>query len=162
MERPQDATTCKWFRLTIAPSASKNKKSWARDDFTKIPNGGPGIEHRMSLIYSGGVAKGRFSVNRFVELVSTTPAKLFGLYPRKGTIAAGSDADLVIFDPHRKHTISAKTHHMRVDYSMFEGIEVTGMPDIVLSRGQVVVEGDQFLGRAGAGNFLKRALYSQP
>src|SRR3981081_1758969 len=139
----------------------KEQKELGRGDFTKIPNGGPGIEHRMSLIYSGGVAGGRFSVNRFVELVSTTPAKLFGLYPRKGTIAVGSDADLVIFDPDRKHTISVKTHHMRVDYSMFEGIEVTGMPDIVLSRGRVVVEADKFLGRTGAGEFLKRALYSQ-
>ena len=82
-------------------------------------------------------------MNRFVELVSTTPAKLFGLYPRKGTIAVGSDADLVIFDPKRKHTISAKTHHMRVDYSMFEGIEVTGMPDVVLSRGSVIVDRGQ-------------------
>jgi dihydropyrimidinase len=144
------------------PFCFKEQKELGRDDFTKIPNGGPGIEHRMSLIYSGGVAGGRFSVNRFVELVSTTPAKLFGLYPRKGTIAVGSDADLVIFDPKRKHTISAKTHHMRVDYSMFEGIEVTGMPDAVLSRGRVVVEGDKFLGRAGGGDFLKRALYSQP
>jgi dihydropyrimidinase len=142
------------------PFCFKEQKELGRDDFTKIPNGGPGIEHRMSLIYSGGVAQGRFSVNRFVELVSTTPAKLFGLYPRKGTIAVGSDADLVIFDPARKHTISAKTHHMRVDYSMFEGIEVTGMPDIVLSRGRVIVEGDKFTGRAGAGEFLKRALYS--
>jgi len=144
------------------PFCFKEQKELGRGDFTKIPNGGPGIEHRMSLIYSGGVAAGRFSVNRFVELVSTTPAKLFGLYPRKGTIAVGSDADLVIFDPQRKHTISAKTHHMRVDYSMFEGIEVTGMPDAVLSRGRVVVEGDKFLGRAGAGEFVKRALYSQP
>ena len=126
------------------PFCFKEQKELGRDDFTKIPNGGPGIEHRMSLIYSGGVAQGRFSVNRFVELVSTTPAKLFGLYPRKGTIAVGSDADLVIFDPARKHTISAKTHHMRVDYSMFEGIEVTGMPDVVLSRGRVIVEGDKF------------------
>jgi dihydropyrimidinase len=89
-------------------------------------------------------------------------AKLFGLYPRKGTIADGSDADLVIFDPRRKHTISAKTHHMRVDYSMFEGIEVTGMPSAVLSRGQVIIENDKFLGRAGAGEFLKRSTYSQP
>jgi dihydropyrimidinase len=144
------------------PFCFKEQKELGRDDFTKIPNGGPGIEHRMSLIFSGGVAAGKFSVNRFVELVSTTPAKLFGLYPRKGTIAVGSDADLVIFDPKRKHTISAKTHHMRVDYSMFEGIEVTGMPDAVLSRGRVVVEGDRFLGRAGAGDFLKRSLYSQP
>ena len=144
------------------PFCFKEQKELGRDDFTKIPNGGPGIEHRMSLIYSGGVAGGRFSVNRFVELVSTTPAKLFGLYPRKGTIAVGSDADLVIFDPNRRHTISVKTHHMRVDYSMFEGIEVTGVPDAVLSRGQVVVEGDKFLGRAGAGDYLKRALYTQP
>jgi dihydropyrimidinase len=144
------------------PFCFKEQKELGRDDFTKIPNGGPGIEHRMSLIYSGGVAGGRFSVNRFVELVSTTPAKLFGLYPRKGTIAVGSDADVVIFDPNRKHTISAKTHHMRVDYSMFEGIEVTGMPDIVLSRGRVVVEADAFRGVTGSGEFLRRALYSQP
>jgi dihydropyrimidinase len=143
------------------PFCFKEQKELGRDDFTKIPNGGPGVEHRMSLIYSGGVASGRFSANRFVELVSTTPAKLFGLYPRKGTIAVGSDADLVIFDPHRKHTISAKTHHMRVDYSMFEGIQVTGMPDVVLSRGRVVVNGDKFLGRAGQGEFLRRATYAQ-
>jgi dihydropyrimidinase len=144
------------------PFCFKEQKELGRGDFTKIPNGGPGVEHRMSLIYSGGVAAGRFSVNRFVELVSTTPAKLFGLYPRKGTIAVGSDADLVIFDPDRKHTISAKTHHMRVDYSMFEGIEVTGTPSTVLSRGRVVIENDKFLGRAGAGEFVKRSTYSQP
>jgi len=143
------------------PFCFKEQKEMGRDDFTKIPNGGPGVEHRMSLIYSGGVASGRFNANRFVELVSTTPAKLFGLFPRKGTIAIGSDADLVIFDPKRKHTISAKTHHMRVDYSMFEGIEVTGMPDVVLSRGRVVVDGDKFLGRAGQGEFLRRATYAQ-
>ena len=143
------------------PFCFKEQKEMGRDDFTKIPNGGPGVEHRMSLIYSGGVASGRFSANRFVELVSTTPAKLFGLYPRKGTIAVGSDADLVIFDPRRKHTISAATHHMRVDYSMFEGIQVTGMPDVVLSRGKVVVERDNFLGRAGQGEFLRRATYAE-
>jgi len=144
------------------PFCFKEQKELGRDDFTKIPNGGPGIEHRMILIYSGGVARGRFSVNRFVELVSTTPAKLFGLYPRKGTIAVGSDADLVIFDPERKHTISAQTHHMRVDYSMFEGIEVTGMPDAVLSRGRLIVERDKFLGQPGRGEFLRRSTYSQP
>jgi dihydropyrimidinase len=142
------------------PFCYKEQKEMGKGDFTKIPNGGPGIEHRMSLVYSGGVATGRFSVNRFVELVSTTPAKLFGLYPRKGAIAVGSDADLVIFDAKRKHTISAKTHHMRVDYSMFEGITVTGMPDLVMSRGRVVVEGEQFHGKPGSGNFLKRAAYS--
>jgi dihydropyrimidinase len=142
------------------PFCFKEQKELGKDDFTKIPNGGPGVEHRMSLIYSGGVAGGRFSVNRFVELVSTTPAKLFGLYPRKGTIAVGSDADLVIFNPNRKHTISARTHHMRVDYSMFEGIQVTGMPDVVLSRGKVVIEGDKFMGRAGQGQFLRRSTYA--
>jgi dihydropyrimidinase len=142
------------------PFCFKEQKELGKDDFTKIPNGGPGVEHRMSLIFSGGVAAGRFSVNRFVEITSTTPAKLFGLYPRKGTIAVGSDADLVVFDPKRKHTISAKTHHMRVDYSMFEGIEVTGMPDMVFSRGRLMVEGDNFHGKAGTGNFLKRSTFS--
>jgi dihydropyrimidinase len=144
------------------PFCFKDQKELGKDDFTKIPNGGPGVEHRMSLIYSGGVAKGRFSVNRFVELVSTTPAKLFGLYPRKGTIAVGSDADMVIFDPEREHTISAATHHMRVDYSMFEGIRVTGMPDVVLSHGRVIIENNAFLGRAGQGQFLKRSTYAVP
>ena len=142
------------------PFCFKEQKELGRDDFTKIPNGGPGIEHRMSLIYSGGVAQGRFSVNRFVELVATTPAKLFGLYPRKGTVAVGSDADLVLFDPNREHTINASTHHMRVDYSMFEGIRVKGMPEMVLSRGRVVVEHDRFLGRPGAGEFLRRNPYT--
>ncbi len=142
------------------PFCFKEQKEMGKGDFTKIPNGGPGIEHRFSLIYSGGPAAGRFNVNRFVEIVSTTPAKLFGLYPRKGTIAIGSDADIVVFDPKREHIISAATHHMRVDYSMFEGIRVTGMPDIVLSRGKVIVENDKFTGRAGAGEFIKRATYA--
>ena len=138
------------------PFCFKEQKEMGKGDFTKIPNGGPGIENRMSLVYSGGVAAGRFSVNRFVEVTATTPAKLFGLYPRKGTISIGSDADVVIFDSKRKYTISAKTHHMRVDYSMFEGITVTGMPDVVLSRGRVLVDGEKFLGKAGAGSFVKR------
>ena len=141
------------------PFCFKEQKELGKDDITKIPNGGPGIEHRLSLVYSGGVGGAHFGVNRFVELVSTTPAKLFGLYPRKGTIAAGADADLVIFDPQRKHKISAKTHHMRVDYSMFEGIEVTGMPELVMSRGEVIVQGDKFLGRAGRGQFIRRGAY---
>jgi dihydropyrimidinase len=139
------------------PFCFKDQKQLGVGDFTKIPNGGPGVEHRLSLIFSGGVAGKRFSINRFVELVSTTPAKLFGLYPRKGTIAVGSDADLVIFDPKHEHTISAKTHHMRVDYSMFEGIKVTGMPNVVLSRGRVIVNNGEFHGRAGQGEFIKRA-----
>jgi dihydropyrimidinase len=142
------------------PFCFKEQKELGKGDFTKIPNGGPGIEHRMSLIYSGGVGAGKFSANRFVEIVSTTPAKLFGLYPRKGTIAVGSDADLVIFNSAKRETISAKTHHMRVDYSMFEGITVTGVPEVVMSRGQVIVEAGQWRGRAGAGNFLKRTQYS--
>jgi dihydropyrimidinase len=142
------------------PFCFKEQKELGKDDFTKIPNGGPGIEHRLSLIYSGGVAAGRFSLNRFVQLVATMPAKLFGLYPRKGTIAVGSDADLVIFDPRRQYTISAQTHHMRVDYSMFEGIEVKGVPHLVLSRGEVMVEGGKFLGRAGRGQFVKRGTYN--
>ncbi len=141
------------------PFCFKEQKELGKDDFTKIPNGGPGIEHRLSLVYSGGVGGGHFSINRFVELVATTPAKLFGLYPRKGTIAAGADADVVIFDPKRKHKISAKTHHMRVDYSMFEGIEVTGVPEVVISRGEVIVQNDKFLGRPGRGQFRRRAAY---
>jgi dihydropyrimidinase len=138
------------------PFCFKEQKELGKDDFTKIPNGGPGIEHRLSLVYTGGVNGGRFSPNRFVQLVSTAPAKLFGLYPRKGTIAVGSDADLVIFDAGAEEVISAKTHHMRVDYSMFEGIRVKGLPKTVLSNGRVLVEDGKFTGKAGAGNFLKR------
>ena len=142
------------------PFCFKEQKELGRDDFTKIPNGGPGIENRMSLVFSGGVNGGRFSVNRFVQLVSTAPAKLFGLYPRKGTIAVGSDADIVVFDPNEEMVISASTHHMRVDYSMFEGIRVRGVAKIVLSRGRVIVEDGEFKGRAGSGEFIKRRQYS--
>jgi len=138
------------------PFCYKEQKELGKDDFTKIPNGGPGIEHRLSLVYSGGVHGKRFSPNRFVQLVSTAPAKLFGLYPRKGTVAIGSDADLVVFDPNEEQTISAKTHHMRVDYSMFEGIRVKGVPKIVLSRGRIIIENGKFAGKPGAGEFLKR------
>ena len=144
------------------PFCFKEQKELGKDDFTKIPNGGPGIEHRLSLVYTGGVHGGRFSVNRFVEMVSTAPAKLFGLYPRKGTIAVGSDADLVIFDPLEEHVISAKSHHMRVDYSMFEGIRVTGMPRQVFSRGRLVIDQGRFVGRAGQGEFIKRQRYGLP
>ena len=138
------------------PFCFKEQKELGKDDFTKIPNGGPGIEHRLSLVYSGGVHGNRFSPNRFVQLVSTAPAKLFGLYPRKGTIAIGSDADIVVFDPNAEHVISAKTHHMRVDYSMFEGIRVKGTPKVVLSRGRTLIENGKFVGKAGAGEFIKR------
>lgn len=142
------------------PFCFKEQKELGKDDFTKIPNGGPGIEHRMSLVYSGGVAAGRFSPNRFVQLTATAPAKLFGLYPRKGTIAVGSDADIVIFDPNAEEVISAQTHHMRVDYSMFEGIKVKGVPKLVLSRGRVIIENGKFTGRPGAGAFLRRSTYT--
>jgi dihydropyrimidinase len=142
------------------PFCYKEQKEMGKDDFTKIPNGGPGIEHRLSLVYTGGVHGGRFSVNRFVQLVSTGPAKLFGLYPRKGTVAVGSDADVIVFDPNFEQTISAKTHHMRVDYSMFEGIRTKGAPKVVLSRGRVVIENNLFVGRAGAGQFLRRQTYT--
>ncbi len=125
-------------------------------DFSKIPNGAPGIETRMSLVYDGGVRTGKISLNRFVELTSTSPAKIFGLFPRKGTVAPGSDADLVIFDPEKKMTLRAKTLHMNVDYNPYEGREVTGVTETVLSRGRVIIEGGQFVGRAGAGSFIKR------
>ncbi len=142
------------------PFCYKEQKELGKNDFTKIPNGGPGIEHRLSLVYSGGVGSKRFSANRFVELVSTTPAKLFGLYPRKGTIAVGSDADLVIFDPDKEETISARTHHMRVDYSMFEGIKVKGVPRQVLVGGRLTIDNGKFLGKPGSGRFLKRSAYA--
>ena len=142
------------------PFCYKEQKELGKDDFTKIPNGGPGIEHRLSLIYTGGVHGKRFSANRFVQLVSTAPAKLFGLYPRKGTLAVGSDADIVLFDANEEQVISAKAHHMRVDYSMFEGIRVKGVPKTVLSRGRAVIEGGKFVGRPGAGEFLRRQTFA--
>jgi dihydropyrimidinase len=138
------------------PFCMKEQKELGRDDFSKIPNGAPGVEHRMSLIYHGGVVERRVSLNRFVELTSTAAAKMFGLFPRKGTIAVGSDADLVVFDPEKEQTISAATHHMNVDYSAYEGRTVKGTVETVLSRGRVVVEGGEFKGRAGDGRFLKR------
>jgi dihydropyrimidinase len=139
------------------PFCFADQKILGKDDFTKIPNGGPGIENRLQLIYHHGVNAGKFSLNRFVELTSTTPARLFGMYPKKGEIAVGSDADLVIWDPNAAYTISAATHHMRVDYSMFEGYQVRGNARTVLSRGEVIVDAGQFFGKAGRGNYLKRA-----
>jgi dihydropyrimidinase len=139
------------------PFCMREQKQLGRDDFSKIPNGAPGIETRMSLVFDGGVRTGKISVNRFVELTSTSPAKIFGLFPRKGTVAPGSDADLVVFDPEKKTTLSAKTHHMKVDYNPYEGREVTGAAETVLSRGRVIVENGKFTGKAGAGSFLKRS-----
>ncbi|MCA1584210.1 MAG: dihydropyrimidinase [Acidobacteria bacterium] len=138
------------------PFCMKEQKTLGRDDFSKIPNGAPGIETRMSLVYDGGVRTGRISLNRWVELTSTSPAKIFGLFPRKGTIAPGSDADIVIFNPDAKTTLSAATLHMKVDYNPYEGREVTGVSETVISRGQVIVENGVFTGRAGAGEFVKR------
>jgi dihydropyrimidinase len=140
------------------PFCMKEQKELGRDDFSKIPNGGPGVENRMSLIYHHGVAQGRINLNRFVELTSTAAAKIFGLFPKKGTIAVGSDADIVIFDPNREQTISAATHHMRVDYSAYEGWTIKGVTEVVLSRGKVIVENGEWKGRAGAGQFIKRGL----
>jgi dihydropyrimidinase len=136
------------------------EKELGLDDFTKIPNGGPGVEHRMSLIYNGGVAEGRISLNRFVELTSTSAAKLFGLFPRKGTIAVGSDADIVIFDPNEEMIILAATHHMNVDYSAYEGMKVKGVTKTVLSRGRVVIDDGKYVGKPGDGQFLKRSAFS--
>ncbi|MGG3642864.1 dihydropyrimidinase [Bacillus gobiensis] len=135
------------------------QKDLGRDDFSKIPNGGPMIEDRFSLLFSEGVKKGRISLNQFVDLVSTKSAKLFGLFPKKGTIAVGSDADIVIFDPNKKRTISASTHHMNVDYNAFEGMEVTGEPVSVLSRGEFVIKDKAFTGKPGAGKYLKRSRF---
>jgi dihydropyrimidinase len=132
------------------------QKELGRGDFRKIPNGLPAVEDRVDLLHDGGVVGGRFPRERWVEIISTAPAKLFGMYPRKGTITVGADADLVIYDPERKHTISAKTHHMDVDYSIFEGREVQGGSDIVLSRGTVVVRNGAFVGPKGHGRFIKR------
>jgi dihydropyrimidinase len=138
------------------PFCMKEQKELGRGDFSKIPNGAPGIETRLSLLFDGGVVGKRISLNRFVELTSTSPAKIFGLFPKKGTIAPGSDADIVIFDPKKKHTLSAKTHHRRVDYNPYEGREVTGQAETVLSRGKVIVENGRFTGKPGSGSFLKR------
>jgi dihydropyrimidinase len=142
------------------PFCFKEQKELGRGDFSKIPNGGPGVENRMSLIYHHGVTQGRISLNRFVELTSTAAAKIFGLFPKKGTIAVGSDADIVIFDPNREQTIGAATHHMRVDYSAYEGWRVKGVTETVLSRGRVIVENNEFKGKTGAGQFIKRGTFT--
>src|SRR6266478_2931996 len=139
------------------PFCFEDQKALGKDDFTKIPNGGPGVENRLQLLYHHGVNQGKLSLNRFVELVSTTPARLFGLYPRKGVLQPGADADIVVWDPNANHVISAKTHHMRVDYSMFEGFTVKGNAKLVMSRGDVIVEEGLYHGRPGRGQYLKRA-----
>jgi dihydropyrimidinase len=134
------------------------QKELGRGDFRKIPNGLPGVEDRLDLLHDGGVVGGRLSRERWVEICSTAPARMFGLYPRKGAVAVGSDADLVVYDPDRRRTISAATHHMAVDYSCYEGRVVQGGSDVVLSRGSVVVRDGAFTGRMGAGKFLRRGI----
>jgi len=138
-----------------------DQKTLGKDNFALIPNGAPGVEDRLLMIHHFGVNEGRIELNRMVELLSTNAAKLFGLYPRKGTIAPGSDADIVIFDPEKEHTISAKTHHTAADYNLYEGTTVTGAPEIVLLRGNVLVEDGELAASPGVGQFVKRARFGE-
>ena len=144
------------FCFNEQPLGMLYSKQQGKDDFQKIPNGAPGVETRLPLVYDGGVGKNEMTLNRFVQLVATAPAKLFGLYPRKGTIAVGSDADLVLFDPDETWTIRSAEHHSRIDYSLFEGREVTGRVKKVFLRGETIVDGADFTGRPGQGQFIKR------
>ncbi len=139
------------------PFCFAEQKELGRDDFSKIPNGIPGVEHRMDLLHQG-VAGGELSLARWVEVASTTPARMFGLYPRKGTIQPGSDADLVIYNPAARQVLSAATHHMNVDYSAYEGMEITGQVETVLSRGRFVIDSGEYRGEPGHGHFLQREL----
>jgi dihydropyrimidinase len=132
------------------------QKDLGKGDFRKVPNGLPGVEDRVNLLHSGGVDTGRITPNRWVEIVSAAPARMFGLEGRKGVVAVGADADLVVYDPSARHTISAKTHHMDVDYSCYEGQEVTGRAETVMLRGKVIVDNDEWMGEKGDGRFLKR------
>src|SRR5687768_5532641 len=144
------------------PFCMAEQKELGRNDFSKIPNGAPGIETRLTLVHDGGVRHGRITMNRFVELCSTTPAKMFGLFPRKGTIAVGSDADIVVFDPNRKATLSVKTLHMKVDYNPYEGRTVHGSPSTVIVNGELIIDGDKFVGKKGGGRFLRRGASQAP
>ena len=139
------------------PFCFKEHKEMGRGDFSKIPNGLPGVEHRLDLIFQG-VDQGEISLARWVEVTSTTPALMFGLFPKKGVIAPGSDADIVVYDPAARHVLSAETHHMNVDYSAYEGLEVKGRTTTVLSRGSIIIENDSYVGVAGSGQFLERGL----
>ncbi|MBK7705971.1 MAG: dihydropyrimidinase [Acidobacteria bacterium] len=138
------------------PFCMKEQKELGKDDFSLIPNGAPGVEYRMELIYNGGVIENKISLNRFVELTSTAAAKMFGMFPKKGTIAVGSDADIVIFDTEKEHTLSIETQHMRVDYCTYEGKKIKGKVETVLSRGRVVIENGECLVEKGSGQFIKR------
>ncbi|NUU24226.1 MAG: amidohydrolase family protein, partial [Streptomycetaceae bacterium] len=137
------------------PFCFVGQKDLGRGDFSKIPNGLPGVENRMDLLHQA-VLDGHISRRRWIELACATPARMFGLYPRKGTIAPGADADLVVYDPRAGQTVSAATHHMNVDYSAYEGRRLTGRAETVVSRGTVVVDAGAYTGRAGHGAYLKR------
>jgi dihydropyrimidinase len=141
------------------PFCMTGQKELGKKSFAAIPNGMPGIETRLYLLWDGGVRTGRISMNRFVEITSTAPAKIFGLYPHKGTLAVGADADVLVWDPNKKHVLSQKTLHMRVDYSPYEGQEVTGAPAYVLSHGEVIVDHFKYVGKKGDGRFVKRAAF---
>ncbi len=141
------------FCMKAAPN--QPGKELGRDSFAKIPNGAPGVEYRMLLLWDA-VQKGRLSENRFVEITSTSPAKLFGLYPRKGHLNPGADADIVVLDPNKKHTFSQKTHHSAADYNPYEGVTVSGSVSSVFSRGEALVEGGRWVGKTSHGRFLKR------
>jgi dihydropyrimidinase len=139
-----------------APFDFKGQKEMGRDDFTKIPNGIPSLEDRINILYTAGVTSGRIDLHRFVDCASTQAAKIFGLYPRKGTIQIGSDADLVVYDPNKPGTISATTHQMAIDYNAFEGMNIRGRPRAVTVRGKVMVNDGKFIGVTTHGRFLKR------
>jgi len=137
------------------------QKALGRNDFSKIPNGAPGLEERLKMIHHFGVGEGRITLNRMVELLATNPARLFGLYPRKGTIAVGSDADIVIFDPRKQATLSASNQHSRSDYNLYEGTEVVGDVETVLLRGNLLVEDGELVAKPGVGQFVKRAPFGE-
>jgi dihydropyrimidinase len=145
------------FCFNENPYGLHRSKQLGRDNFEKIPNGAPGVELRIPLLFDGGVNAGKISLNRFVQLTATAPAKMFGLFPRKGTIAVGSDADLVVFNPTRRHVLSANTHHSNVDYSLYEGREVIGHVEKVFLRGDLIVDGDRWLGQPGNGQYQMRS-----
>ncbi|MFI8851050.1 dihydropyrimidinase [Streptomyces sp. 891-h] len=139
------------------PFCFTGQKELGRGDFSKIPNGMPGVEHRMDLLHQA-VVEGNLTRRRWIDLACATPARMFGLYPKKGTLAPGADADIVIYDPHAQQTLSAETHHMNVDYSAYEGKRVTGRVETVLSRGEPVVERGDYTGRAGHGSYVPRGI----
>lgn len=170
--RPKENNELLWTGIehgvfdTIAtdhcPFFLSREKQLGKDDFTKCPNGAPGVEVRLALIFSEGVSKGRISINRFVDLCAARPAKLFGLYPQKGTIAVGSDADLVFFDPNKKVMLTKSLLHENVDYTPYEGMALTGFPVMTISRGEVIAKNGAFLGKKGRGRFIKRTLFQRP